>query len=291
MEYSAFAPRCIPFVGRVTDFQTFGTLWVDSRICTVHGLRAVGKSYFVREFLRKTECRVLNCDLSCVDCVDSLYTILMTSIENAPLQNLTIKNRWISHFTFRLARYSKDTACVVFLNNAENSFDGLLGDHVFALCTTIVRKCPNVKVVVTSTKKIGFAELGRVYFTYELKPLRHSESKDLLKLVAPDVDFSVYCDAIAELCEGIPLLIVMIGSEMQYQMCKEKGGITPEQGVELLLQSRLKSWSGDCKTKDENMVGKLNARLYVKVMSASPSWAMFFVANKYLPLHIAQWRT
>ncbi|XP_060594579.1 uncharacterized protein LOC132748925 [Ruditapes philippinarum] len=100
----------------------------------------------------------------------------------------------------------------------------------------MVEKCKNV---ITSTTQVQFSKLGRVYCSQELLPLNETDARQLLKNVTEEIDLGDYESAMITLSEGLPLLILMIGSELT----EDAGMITPKNMVDLLLTCRLKALS------------------------------------------------
>lgn len=260
MELAGYGLCDVPFVGRTLDFLSLDNERT-TRICRifcVHGIRCIGKSRFILEYLVRRSERFLRIDLKTIDNVDSLYSVIITRLHAWPRPYATETNKWIEHILDTLKEESESKRLSLFLDNAESAFDDEHNVPLFDVCQEVIKACPHVLIFLTSTKRIHFAELGRVYCSYELKPLKPSESLELFRAAAPELDLGEFTDKIIELSEGIPLLILMICQEFR---CNTDRGdnnttqITPEQMVSLLLDSRLRGVGQDYFPEDENVVG------------------------------------
>lgn len=241
------------FIGRDYDFAVIDEKWSSSRIFGIFGIRAVGKSRFVREFIRRKDVDVVIVHLNTVNDVGSLYSLLCASLNTEPEVPATSSLRWIKHVTEELKRKSNDKQLVVFFDNAEDTIESSFKDSLLSLIVAVAKQCPKVKTMVTSTTRIQFSQLSKVYCLHEMKPLRFTESKLMLHTVASDIDLGTCGDVIIQLSEGLPLLILMIGAELKVNL------LSPEQMVDLLLISRLETLSKD-NYPVEDRVGKNNVR-------------------------------
>ncbi|XP_045214891.2 uncharacterized protein LOC123564985 [Mercenaria mercenaria] len=165
---------------------------------------------------------------------------MCASLHVEPDYQATASVKWIKHLTEELKKVSNEKQLAVLFDNAEDTIESTFKDSLLSLIVAVARQCPWVKVLITSTTKIQFSQLRKIYCLHEMKPMRYTESKLMLRSIAPDVDLGAYGDVIVELSEGLPLLILMIGAEMKINL------ITPEQMVNLLLLSRLETLSKDC---------------------------------------------
>ncbi|XP_060551974.1 uncharacterized protein LOC132713404 [Ruditapes philippinarum] len=225
------------FIGRDNDFAVLNEKWSSCRIFGIFGLRAVGKSRFVREFIRRKHIDVLPVHLDTVNDARSLYSVLCASLNTEPEIQTVSSIRWMKHVTDELKKNSNDRQLAVFFDNAEDTIESSFKDNLLSLIVAVAKQCPRVKIFVTSTTRIQFSQLSKVYCLHELKPMRYTESRIMLHNIAPDIDLGTCEDVIIDLSEGLPLLILMIGAELKINL------ISPEQMVDLLLLSRLETLS------------------------------------------------
>lgn len=232
------------FVGRENDLCRLQREWKNHKIFGIFGLRSVGKSRLVEEFLNRKKAQkfvVIKVDLKLQTDISSLYAIICAELRLEPEKQSTETERWIHHIYESFAK-TNGRQFIFFFDNTED-FQESKGENVrdsfLSLCTTLVRKCKNVKVFITSTTRVQLSQLRKVYFAYEVIPLNPAETSQLLKSVTPGIDLGEYADALVTLSEGLPLLILMIGSELT----EDDGMVTPKDMVEFLLEYRLRSLS------------------------------------------------
>ncbi|KAK3606708.1 hypothetical protein CHS0354_013869 [Potamilus streckersoni] len=75
------------------------------------------------------------------------------------------------------------------------------------------------------------------------------ESKKLLTAVAKSVDFGEHLDKIVELCGGLPLVLLMVGSELE----TDERMLKSEEMVELLTECRLRALSREFYPKEDRI--------------------------------------
>ncbi|XP_052778286.1 uncharacterized protein LOC128215606 isoform X2 [Mya arenaria] len=225
------------FVGRRSELSKLDEEWRDNRIFGIYGLRAIGKSSLVAEFIKTRGIPAIFCECSTAQTQGSLTSLVCSKLGLEPDTNLAESDAWIEHICEALQEHDSDITVV--FDNAEDTIESPASDIFLKLCDALVEHCPNVKTIISSTTKVIFPKLSQVYFSLELTPLRPKESLELFTVAAPGVDLGSYADAILELCEGLPLLILLIAAELQ----GDGGFITPADMVELLLECRLETVS------------------------------------------------
>ncbi|XP_053396220.1 uncharacterized protein LOC123550883 [Mercenaria mercenaria] len=234
----------VEFVGRESDLHVLQNAWKNHKIFGIFGLRSVGKSRLVKEFWsrKKTEgFELIHIDMKLISDISSLYANICAALRIEPEIQATDPDRWIHHICEAL-KTTNGKYFIFFFDNTEDcqEFKGVnTRDSFLSLCTSLVRLCKNVKVFITSTTRVQLAQLKRVYCSHELLPLSQTESRQLLKYVTQGIELGEYEDSIVNLSEGMPLLILMIGSELT----DDGGLITPKDMVEFLLTCRLKALS------------------------------------------------
>jgi hypothetical protein len=221
------------FIGRIKDLEELDLQWKKCKIFGIYGIRAVGKSRLVRQFLKEKGIAPLYLDISTIHDVGSLASAVCACLGLQPEEDGTDPPIWIQQVTKELAR-NKDKTVLLF-DNVEDAVEGDFKDTILLLFASIARRCSAVKVMITSDTRLLFIQLGKVYYMHELQPLDESQSLQLLHSVAPNVDLSYFGSAIAKLSEGLPLLILIIGFEIK------AGLISAERMIELLLVTRLQT--------------------------------------------------
>lgn len=252
----------VDFVGRENDLDELQKAWKSHKIFGIFGLRSVGKSRLVTEFLnRKSDKFVrLYTDMKLISDTKSLYTKLCASYGMEPELKAVDGNRWVYHIC-EAVRAANGKYFIFVFDNTEDyqEFKGVdIRDSFFLLCTTLVRQCTNMKIFITSTTRVQFAQLKKVYFSHEVFPLKQRETRYLLKSVTEGIDLGEYENSIVNLCEGLPLLALMVGSELT----EDFGMVTPKDMVEFLLTCRLKALSREFYPQ-EDRVGK--CRIYFMI--------------------------
>lgn len=246
--FEAMDDGCLPvqdtseweFVGRKVDFRHIDQAGGKHNLFGIFGIRSVGKSRFVQEYLKSKTIRVIHIDLQYIDSVQSLHSNICALLGVKPHPQASESNRWILQIVSALAHVSNAEGIVVFFDNVEDIVESSFKDDYLSLLTKIARGCRRIKIFVTSTTRIQFSQLK--FFSYELHPLMQTEAKELLQTVAPCVDLGEYSDVIIKLSEGLPLLILMIGVELK----ADSGLITPADMTELLWKCRLETLSNEC---------------------------------------------
>lgn len=239
------------FVGRRKELLSLERAYASHRLFGIFGIRSVGKSRLVQEYLRSREQRVIHIELKYIDSLSMLYSHICALIDDKPYNQAVDSHRWISHLVTAIARLSVESEIVMNFDNAEDAIEGRFGDNLLSLITYILKNCGNVKVFISSTTRIQLSQLKKMFFSLELLPLTNHESKELLRIVAPDIDLGEFGDAIVNLSEGLPLVLLMIGSNLK----EDDGLITPEDMVELLVKCRLETLSNEFYPQ-EDRVGK-----------------------------------
>ena len=90
---------------------------------------------------------------------------------------------------------------VIVLDNTEN----IQGEEFDEFAKWLVKSAPNVKLIITTRKDVGF--MSADVFTFPLKPLDLDSSATLLRSLVDDCS-EEHSKELAKLCGGIPLLLV-----------------------------------------------------------------------------------
>ncbi|XP_053396229.1 nephrocystin-3-like isoform X2 [Mercenaria mercenaria] len=242
------------FIGRETDLKKIYKAWGKHRIFGIFGLRSVGKSRLVKEFLTRNKSKedvIVNVDVKPLSNISSLYSHICIKLGIGTEATAHESDRWIHHIVSELVKRSEENLILVFDNTEDyQEFKGTATrDSFLSLCAHVIKKCSNVKIILTSTTRVQFAGLGHAYFSYKVLPLKRTETSRLLRSMTSGTDLGDYEDSIVKLSEGLPLLILMIGSELTV----DDGMLTPEDIVECLLTSRLKTLSREFYPKEDRV--------------------------------------
>ncbi|XP_045170434.2 uncharacterized protein LOC123532899 isoform X2 [Mercenaria mercenaria] len=232
------------FVGRESDLQELNESWESNRIFGIFGLRSVGKSWFVREFLSRyipKDTKQVHLNLKTLPDIGSLYTCLSASLEVKPVRLSVENEQWIRHLICEINNSMEKQFIFVFddAEDYQESKGETTRNSFLSLCKGLAQDCKNVKVLITSTTEVQFSEFEVAYYRHEILPLKDADSRRLLKLVTTGIELGLYENAIVTLSEGLPLVILMIGSELT----EDGGMLTPKDMVELLHTCRLKAMS------------------------------------------------
>lgn len=254
-----------PFVGRTAYLNKLNNAW-HKQIIGLYGLRAIGKSRTIKEFFKgKTKrkhddenlktfsgMKEIIVDMRNMRDSVSLHINLCVTLEIEPVDNADenkYKKEWKRQIKETILSKAEVLHLILF-DNAEDVMDGPLKDEFLELVSTYLITLKNVKQFITSTTKAMFARIQSAYFTDELKPMPPYEASELLDKVTPGVNLGEYKEAIVRLCEGLPLVILMVGSELT----AEDGEIEPKEMVEFLTECRLHALSRE-NYPEEDRVG------------------------------------
>ncbi|XP_013399666.1 uncharacterized protein LOC106165845 [Lingula anatina] len=112
----------------------------------------------------------------------------------------------------------------------------------------LVKQCQNLWVLLVSKYSFNFASLGRVYHPVRLSRLTTEEGGSLLQEVCDSVKFrNDQLEELVEKCEGVPLHIIVVGTELNgSEHLYKAGGL-----LEVLREDRLRSLGEEGLTDDE----------------------------------------
>lgn len=254
-----------PFVGREEQLRKLENAWKSHAIFGVFGIRAVGKSRFVKEFLKrnakhlglKTDVNLIQVDLKMfLTTVETLVTLMYSRLGLMPDAEAIQNGKWKENIADGVRQKIREHhVFTVWFDNAEDvlDLDKNVHDQFLSLCVLLVQYCRGIKILVTSTTKFLFTQIRRVYFQLEVPLLTNLEVVQLLESVTPGVKYGDFAVPIAEQCEGLPLLIIMTGSELS----EDDGMLEPGDMFELLAENKLRALSKEY-YPEEDRVGKLD---------------------------------
>ncbi|KAK3577449.1 hypothetical protein CHS0354_032300 [Potamilus streckersoni] len=260
------------FVGRQDVLAELDNAWKENHlIYGIYGLRSVGKSRTVREFLKRKYCEIessalqylnvmklliVQTDLKFIDHKETLYTQLCASLGILP-QGVNLSNTK-KHFDTCVEYIGNNTDLlyVFIFENAEKtyeiSFDTkekcTMKDELQKLCVDLVTSCTNVRIFLTSTTELLFAQTKKVFYKCELKPMSQEDSTQLLTSVASEMRSHDCTEKIVNLCCGLPLALIIVGSSLTQEGFQE-----PMDFVESLTECRIKALSNESFTKEDRI--------------------------------------
>ena len=234
------------FIGRSEELKLLWSKWRDYRIFGVFGTRSVGKSRLVQEFenqyLDKSHYTCITIDCRYKVDLQYLYSNLCLKLGLTQDPQELESGQWIARIVDSIYDNDNQNYAFVFDNTEDFQDDpSHIRDVFLSLVTGIAKKCRNTKIFITSTTRLQFAQLHKVYYNHEVLPLKDADALELLlsELKGSDIDLGKCSKPIVSLTEGLPLLILMVASELK----EDVGMITPVDMVELLTKSRLKTLS------------------------------------------------
>ncbi|XP_021342204.1 uncharacterized protein LOC110442765 [Mizuhopecten yessoensis] len=203
-------------IGRYREWTFLSRNWNNKRLFQVHGIRSVGKSRFVEEFLKfkedSKECyvKVVPIKVRTVSGVRGICLSLFSALNLSAPEDDTI---WTETICSTLAGRG-DTDIIIVFDDAENILERESAEEFKQFCKHLIENCRNVKIIITSTTEVVFEDIEEQCMDLLIPPLSPTDSEALLRRYAPSVDFGPHLKTIIELCEGLPLAIAMVASEL-----------------------------------------------------------------------------
>jgi AAA+ ATPase superfamily predicted ATPase len=171
------------FIGRESDLQAISKAWNYQRIFGIFGIRSVGKSRLVQEFLSRyiTDVIILQVDLKQFANISALYSYLCIQLGIRTEYNAHESDRWVLLIVKELMHRNGENFVIVFDNTEDfqEVTSTAARDMFLSLSWNIIKRCINVKVIITSTTNVKFTE--KTFFSYTLEPLSLIDSSTLLR--------------------------------------------------------------------------------------------------------------
>ena len=140
---------------------------------------------------------------------------------------------------------------VILFDNSEDAVEGRLDFSLQDIASKLVQRCKSVRIIITATTNARFAQVGKVFKTFELKPMTDIDSTKLLRCLTPNIEFKGYFDRIVTLCAGLPLALMMVAAELA-------AGTGSAEMVQMLAECRIKALSKENYPVDRRLGRCLN---------------------------------
>ncbi|XP_052238968.1 uncharacterized protein LOC127850181 [Dreissena polymorpha] len=265
------------FVGRKDELRDLQAAWYKKlKLFGIFGMRSVGTSRLAKEFLVSVSDQydeLVYVNLKETNDISGMYVNICAQMAIAVESHPNDVKSWESMLVYTVSTRTKKY--VFFFDNGEYFIENAnTHDPLQHLCIALIKQ-NNVNVILTSTTKFQLERLRHIYHVCELQPLKPTETSELLRAEAPGLDYGEYMDPIVELSEGLPLLILMITSELR----GDGGILTPKDMTQLLTEYRLKVLSREFYPEEERVADVY--RLFINRLS--PVLQRRFSELDYIP--------
>lgn len=218
-----------PFIGRKQFLKTLADNWIFYRIFGVYGTRSVGKSRTIKEFLRDLQrqkgspnLKIIDVDLKMIKTVGQLKLVLLSSCGLFP-DDLSTDSH--GDFLGHISTYfqnNQSKQCILLFDNAEDFVEGNFCSVFLSTCEYLIKSCPNLNIVITSTSQVNFSQIRRAYFSIEMPGMSPEDGLMLLYRISStinptgdsvkDSETKEHLLKIVELCAGLPLALLMVAA-------------------------------------------------------------------------------
>ncbi|XP_070581755.1 nephrocystin-3-like [Ptychodera flava] len=216
------------FIGRSLERKTIVqhiTNWMElqeddcgdidepNRILQINGAPGIGKSTLMEKVVEELKIHVAGHDLSL-----AYHYINLAGLSDI----VTVKNKLM--LTRKLAQVQDapdtpyDLHLVVFdqVEAVAGTGDRKLQTDFQLLCEEMVIESGNILVVLISRFHLKFLSLGKICYDVKLPPLSSDDSQHLIKCLVPEIHIDEEeLRTLVELCEGIPLALVLSARILQ----------------------------------------------------------------------------
>ncbi|XP_060077469.1 uncharacterized protein LOC132557023 [Ylistrum balloti] len=233
-----------PFVGREEFLLLFEEAWDDHKFMGIFGLKSVGKSRTALELTRRFQERTMNTSkvivrqLPKVRPMFHLYRRVLSELKmyDSLRGNMNQAASLIAEFIRDL-----DHEMVMIIDNCEKVIESDEYAAFINFILTLTQKSVHLHIIVTSYVDIPEAERHLGFFR-DLSPFNKDESFIFLYHIVPE-ESAANLRKMAALCEGLPLALQMIGTQL--------GDYTADEMIMLLTASRIEYLSNEFYPADE----------------------------------------
>ncbi|XP_060085807.1 uncharacterized protein LOC132565194 [Ylistrum balloti] len=244
-------------IGRVNELEELQKEFNSKNVFAIYGLRSVGKSRLVETFLHQISWSSIRIDMRNMKSMRPVYMSLIErlmqdsiSVKGFPGKPDILTEDWLTCIQ-RIVNEGMVKPTNIVLDNAEDVIETEeLAKEFCQLCQALTATNRNIKVFITSTTEITFEVNSMIsLFPLHLKPLDDESSSQLLTSYAPSVNFGSNMATIIELCEGLPLALLMTSSILE----DEETLFSIDDMVHLLRLSRLEILSSSMYHRKERI--------------------------------------
>ena len=203
----------VPFVGRNDFLSQLKIQYPVNKIIIVHGLKSIGKTRTVSEFVNRVRENVTNLEEIQIRLTDANIQRAIF-LRLATLLHVVISNsgEWDENIIPIIDAFNdkNNVEYIIHIDNCEHIFDGPISirGSFKIFCCQLVKETHNVHILISSS--VFTNDFGEDAFISELQPLSMSESSELLRSFMTDREKDVA--KVAELCLGLPLALIMVGT-------------------------------------------------------------------------------
>lgn len=215
------------FVGRCDLMNELKDEWKRNsnsnkkRIFVISGSMGVGKTRYVKEFLRdlkrsdeNDKCKIVAIDFKSVNTFEE-YLKTIASCLSIPIQDAeaivqNVKNsEYVYIFHHDHQQYPKSKSC----SSGEELTQDSLWDKIYeSVVKKFLEDTDNFCLIISSTDEFRFAGLRTLRWSQKLPKLTEDESLELLDGVWPSAEKDrESCRHIVRLCNGVPSAIINTG--------------------------------------------------------------------------------
>ncbi|XP_033741179.1 uncharacterized protein LOC117327995 [Pecten maximus] len=231
-------------IGREECLLQFEEAWDSHKVMGVFGLKSVGKSSTALELTRRFQERTINTSKVVVRLLPKakpmfqLYRRILCELHmyDEMRGNMNQAASLITDFIHNL-----NHEMILIIDNCENVIESDEYMYFINFIQRLTQTSEHVHIILTSCVAIPEAERHLGFF-HELLPLNEEESFIFLCEIAPE-ESRANLRKIAALCEGLPLALQMIGTQLS--------DYTADEMIMLLTASRIEYLSDEFFPADE----------------------------------------
>ncbi|XP_062617186.1 uncharacterized protein LOC134278901 isoform X2 [Saccostrea cucullata] len=229
------------FIGRRSELQKLAEKLTRYDIIVIHGLKGIGKTSLAREYCKGANRPYLWIDLrNITNSEEVLYSLARHCLQEEVIADDT--RALLSALCENIVRRKH---CIIVFDNAEDVFKD--EDNLSVEILLSLSQLKNTKIIVTSTIRVSSEKVQLDELL--LKELSYEDSFDLLKTICPSLKDTDKISKIVELCEGLPLALLLAGGEVE----DDSNLLDAEDVIYFLSHQRIRILSSEFYTQDEQI--------------------------------------